>query len=141
MPLKITTSFIYEIILNLCQLSLICVRLMLQGIRRAEFRRNSRPQKSNLMRREVTENSSCAVSVLEIMNMGFSNLKALRVLFESAHLMLLDKSSNEGRHGSRKEVDHNIGRFDSVADGCLRKCWGNSLSVYFLLARSVRGLK
>jgi hypothetical protein len=113
MPLNRTSSLIYELILHLYQFRLICVRLMLQGIRRADFRRNDRPQKSYLMRRVATEKSSCATSVREIMNMGFSNLEALRVIFLNVHWTPLDKSSKDGRNSSGKEVDHNIGRFGS----------------------------
>jgi hypothetical protein len=113
MPLNRTSSFIYDLILHPCQFRLIRVRLMLQGIRRANFRRNSRPQKSDLMRIEATEKSSCPASVLELMNTGFSNLEATRVLFASVHWTPFDKSSNDSLHSSSKEVDHNIGRFRS----------------------------
>jgi hypothetical protein len=83
MPLNRSSSFPYELILHLCQFRLTCVRLMLQGIRRADFRRNSKPQKSDPMRSEATEKSGCAASVMEIMNTGFSNLEAFRFLSQA----------------------------------------------------------
>ena len=44
MPLNRTYPFLYELILELRYFRFVCVGLMLQGIGRADFRRNSRPQ-------------------------------------------------------------------------------------------------